>query len=116
MNEKMIKKYAELAIRKGVNIQKGQSLIINASIYAVDMARACVKEAYAAGAKQVVVFYNDEKISREHYLNQDIETLCNVHPWQVDCRLDYFKEGAAILHIISELPNIYAVVVASKVN
>ena len=116
MNEKMIKKYAELAIRKGVNIQKGQSLIINASIYAVDMARACVKEAYAAGAKQVVVFYNDEKISREHYLHQDVETLCNVHPWQVDCRLDYFKEGAAILHIISELPNIYAGVDASKVN
>ena len=28
----MIQKYAELAIRKGVNLQKGQILIINASV------------------------------------------------------------------------------------
>ena len=116
MNEKLIKKYAELAIRKGVNIQKGQPLIINASIYAVDMARACVKEAYEAGAKEVVVLYNDPKISREHYIYQDVETLCNVRQWTLDCRLDYFREGAAILHIISEVPNVFAGVDVSKVN
>lgn len=116
MNEQLIKKYAALAIRKGVNLQKGQTLMINASIYAVDVARACVKEAYAAGAKEVVVFYNDEKISREHYLHQDVETLCRVHQWKLDSKLDYFREGAAILHLISELPNVYAGVDAAKIT
>lgn len=116
MNENLINKYAALAIRKGVNLQKGQTLMINTSIYAVDMTRACVKEAYAAGAKEVVVFYNDEKISREHYLHQDVETLCTIHQWKLDCRLDYFREGAAILHIISELPNVFAGVDTTKIT
>ena len=60
MNENLINKYAALAIRKGVNLQKGQTLIINTSIYAVDMTRACVKEAYAAGAKEVVLKFTGQ--------------------------------------------------------
>ena len=40
------------------------------------------------------------------YKYQAVEDLCNVLPWQVDCQLDYFKEGACILHIISEIPEV----------
>ena len=30
--------------------------------------------------------------------------LCKVRPWQIDSRLDYLKEGACVLHVISETP------------
>lgn len=115
MNATILKKYAQLAIRKGVNLQKGQTLIINADIDAVAMARACVEEAYAVGAKEVVVFYIDDVNSRQKYLHADEETLCTIRDWQIHSKLDYLKEGACILHIISEIPGIFKDVDANKI-
>ena len=73
-----LQKYAKLAVRKGVNLQKGQTLIINTSVEALEMTRACVEEAYQAGAKEVLVFYKDDYVSKQHYQYQDEETLCTV--------------------------------------
>lgn len=114
--DKRLQKYAELAIKKGVNLQKGQTLLINTTVEAVEMTRLCVEEAYKAGAKEVVVFYKDDYVSKQHYVHQDEETLCKVRPWQVDCKLDYLKEGACILHIISEIPDVLKDVDASKIS
>lgn len=111
-----LEKYAKLAIRKGVNLQEGQTLIINTSVEARDMTRACVEEAYQAGAKEVLVFYKDDYVSRSHYRYQDEETLSTVRPWQIDCKLDYMKEGACILHIISDIPGILKDVDAAKIS
>lgn len=116
IDQKRLEKYAELAIVKGVNLQKDQTLMINASIDAVDMTRACVKAAYAHGAKQVIVTYVDDYNIREDYIRQSEETLSNVHAWQVDSKLDYFKEGGCILHIISDIPGIMKDVPADKIS
>lgn len=110
-----LEKYAKLAIRKGVNIQKGQILLINSSIEAVELTRACVAEAYQAGAAKVVVHYGDEQITKLNYAYQDIHMLAKVYPWQIDSKLDYFKEGACILHIISQIPGIYKDIDAEKI-
>ncbi len=106
MNSNLLAKYAKLAVKQGVNVQPGQNLIINASVDAVDFVRLCVKEAYEAQAKRVVVFYNDEIKASYDYKYQKVEDLCNILPWQVDCQLDYFKEGACVLHVISEIPEV----------
>ncbi|MEF9967829.1 MAG: aminopeptidase, partial [Longicatena sp.] len=45
-----LRKYAELAVKQGVNIQKGQLLVINAPVDTVEFVRLCVDEAYKAGA------------------------------------------------------------------
>lgn len=111
-----LQKYAKLAIQKGVNLQKGQSLMINSSVDAMEMTRVCVEEAYLAGAKEVVVFYRDEYVSKSHFMHQQEDTLTRVREWQVDSKLDYFKEGACILHIISEVPGILKDVDASKIS
>lgn len=111
-----LQKYAKLAVRKGVNLQKGQTLIINTSVEALEMTRACVEEAYQAGAKEVLVFYKDDYVSKQHYQYQDEETLCTVRPWQIDCKLDYMKEGACILHIISDIPGILKDADAEKIS
>lgn len=107
MNKLLIEKYARLAVEQGVNVQPGQNLIIQASVDAIDMVRACTKIGYERGAKQVIVFYQDEVKNSLDYLYQKEEDLCHVYDWQVNCKLDYFKEGACILHIISEIPDVY---------
>ena len=45
MDEKLLLQYARMAVLAGVNIQKGQTLIINAPIYAADLVRLCAKTA-----------------------------------------------------------------------
>ncbi|MEG0469451.1 MAG: aminopeptidase [Longicatena sp.] len=116
MNKEIIQKYAKLAVCKGVNVQKGQILMINTSVEAIDMTRACVEEAYKAGAKQVVVNYIDECVRRSQYLYEDEETLTNIRPFVIDSKLTYFKEGACILHIISEKPGIFKGLDAEKIS
>lgn len=116
ITKERIKAYAKLAIRKGVNVQKGQILIINASLHASEMTRACVQEAYEAGASEVVVNYVDEYINRYAYMYQDESTLSKIRQFSIDSRLDYLKEGACILHIISEVPGIYKDVDPKKIG
>ena len=116
MNKKMIKKYAELVVKKGINVQKGQTVLLNTSVYAIEMTRACVEEAYKAGAKEVVVNYRDEYVSRANYEYQDVDTLTNIRPFQIDSKLDYLKEGACVLHIISEIPGIFKGLDSEKIS
>ena len=51
----MLEKYAELIIKQGVNLQKGQELLIEASIDSYPLVRLLTKQAYEVGAKDVIV-------------------------------------------------------------
>jgi aminopeptidase len=50
-----LEKYAELAVKVGVNIQPGQTLVIRTPISALELVRLVAKKAYEAGAKNVHV-------------------------------------------------------------
>lgn len=106
--EDRLRKYARLAVQGGVHLQKGQTLMIHADVMAAPFVRMVTEEAYACGAREVVVRYGDEQITRLHYLHQSQETLCQVHDWELESRLDYLKEGACVLHIISDTPGIFS--------
>lgn len=114
--ELLKRKYARLALACGVNVQKGQTVMVNADVQAADFAALICEEAYRMGAGEVVMRYSDERVSRLHYLHQDEQTLCRVHDWQIDSRLDYLKEGACVLHVISETPGMFADCDAAKIS
>lgn len=118
MDEKLLLQYARMAVLAGVNIQKGQTLIINAPIYAADLVRLCAKTAYEAGAREVVVHYSDEQISRIKMEMTDLSVLCDVKPWQQNSYLEYIKApgSAAILSIIGSDPEIYKGLDGDKIN
>ena len=48
----------------GVNVQKGQTVMINADVQAADFAALLCEEAYRLGAGEVVMRYSDERVSR----------------------------------------------------
>ncbi len=52
-------KYAELLVRTGVNIQKGQSLVITSPIECVEFTRVVSVKAYEAGAREVFIRWGD---------------------------------------------------------
>lgn len=48
--ETKLNKYAELIVKKGVNVQPGQTIILYAAVDEAYFARKIVAEAYKAGA------------------------------------------------------------------
>ena len=118
MNDKLLKQYGEMAVKAGVNIQPGQTLIINAPITATDLVHHCATAAYDAGAKEVVVHWSDEKLSRIKMERTEKDVLCDIKPWIQDSYLQYIRsEGsAAILSITGSDPQLYKGIDVAKVN
>ena len=107
-NEGLLKKYASLAVCTGINIEKGQLLVIRASVKDHEFVELCVKEAYEAGAGKVSVVWNAENISHMSYEYETTESLSFVPDWVVE-RTRYQQErGAAFLTIDSETPGLMA--------
>jgi len=100
----MIEKYAELLVKKGVNLQAGQELIIDASIEQVELVRAIAKVAYHCQAKDVIVHYHDEVISRLRYENCDVEHFETVPKYLQELRNEYALKNAAIITLTGDDP------------
>lgn len=100
------REYAKLIVRVGSNVQPGQRLVIHSDVESVDFTRLCVEEAYKAGAKDVILEWNDPVIGRYAYEYQDIETLEEVRPYMLD-KLQYFMdEKVARLNVYTPNPGI----------
>ena len=55
-----MRKYAQLAVRRGVNVKKGQGCVISAQVEQFEFAQMVAEEAYRAGAKWVEVRWRDQ--------------------------------------------------------
>ena len=60
-HEKLLDRYAQLAVRSGLNLQKGQQLLITAPLDAVPLVRRITEHAYKAGATLVTTIYADDE-------------------------------------------------------
>src|SRR5690625_942210 len=94
-------KYAELALRTGVNLQKGQALMINSSIEGADFTRIVVRKAYELGAKDVHVNWSDDALTLLKYEHAPEEVLAVFPDWSVMLHNDYYVYGDALLLISS---------------
>lgn len=118
MDQQLLKKYADFAVRLGTGVQKGQTLMINCPIGAADFGRACAEVGYCLGARDVVVHYNDEKLSRIRLENADLAVLEDIKPWTVAKYMEYVEGegGACVLNIHAADPEIYRGLPAEKVE
>ena len=92
-------KYAELAVRTGINIQKGQELVINAPIVAIELVRKITKVAYLAGAKQVYYRWNDDELYLTKFTYAPDEALTTYPSWEAEGLEELAKRGAGFLTI-----------------
>lgn len=119
MKEKL-KKYAELAIRVGVNLQPGQNLVIGYGIRQVlpehiELARLLVAAGYDAGAKFVQVDWGDEWWHRETVRRGSLQMLEARAQWQAQWVERLAEDGAAFVAIPASDPNLYAGVDSERV-
>ncbi len=102
----LLKEYAKLAINTGVNVQQGQSLLINIKAEHYKFAEMLTEAAYARGAKEVFVKFSNDEISRLHYENQTVETLSEVPQWRIDEYDNYMSKDFCTLSIYAPTPGL----------
>jgi aminopeptidase len=112
----LYQKLARLAVRRGVNVQKGQPLIIRADVRDHVFIEMLVKEAYEAGALSVSVDWKDQTLNRMDYEYQTAETLCDIGTWIHTREEDRQKKHACYLSVISDAPNSLQGIDQSKRN
>ncbi|MEF2967195.1 aminopeptidase [Paenibacillus sp. M1] len=101
-----LQKYAELAVKVGVNVQPGQNLIVNATVDSAELVRLIVKQAYEAGARFVKVNWSDDTVTRLRYELAADESFLDDPKWYAGEMLEYVENGAAVLHVISSDPDL----------
>lgn len=104
--ERNLDRYAELAVKVGVNIQKGQTLVINAPIASADFVRKTVQKAYEAGAKNVHVEWNDEELLLIKYKNAPDEAFKEYPTWKAKGYEKMAENGAAFMSIVASNPDL----------
>lgn len=116
VTEKMYDKLAKLAVRKGVNLQKGQPLIVQANLRDSAFIKKVVREAYEAGASFVEVDWRDEDLTRMNYQYQSIETLQDIPQWVYDRTKREQDLKACYLSVASDMPGSLKDVDEEKLN
>ena len=102
--EAKFKEYAKLLVEVGVNIQKGQTLVIGSPVDCAWFARLCARAAYAAGCREVVMRWSDDELTREKYLHAEDSVFDSLPAWQAEFDNGYAHQGAAFLHISARDP------------
>jgi aminopeptidase len=106
MDNTMLEKYARLIVKTGVNIQKGQTLVIASPIECAFFTRMIAQYAYEEGARDVVVTWKDELLSKIRFLQAPEEVFEEFPEWQKDFYLSYVKQGAAFVSIAASDPEL----------
>jgi len=104
-NTKLLK-YAELAVKVGVNIQKNQYLYISCSTDNLKLAQIITKLSYENGAKQVFVDLSDDELVRTRYEKAPKDSFDFFPPWKIQEREWLAENGAAFLSITSHNPDL----------
>lgn len=105
MKKSLLRKYAGAIVRVGANVQKGQSVRIDAEVNNEDFVALVVEEAYRAGAKKVHVNWSSDAVQKQHYRHQSLKTLSEVPAWQEEKLRLEVEECVCRIVILSEDPD-----------
>lgn len=100
-----IDNYAELLVRKGAALRRGQELVLQAPVERADFARRVVRKAYEAGAGHVTVIWSDDVVGRLTYEHLDKAYFEHVPSWQREQLNSLAEAGAAFLFLEGSDPS-----------
>src|SRR5947209_3346229 len=106
--EDLLRRYAELAVRIGANVQPGQVVNVWCFYEHAPLARALTVSCYETGASYVDVSYADQHVQREFLKHAPEELLEWSPPWCFP-RVEFLAEqrGATISITGDPNPDIY---------
>ena len=105
MKKTVLREYARLIVRTGINVQKGQDVLVMADLDQPEFIKLVVEECYKAKARQVTVHWNYQPLEKIHVRYQSVKTLGDVPEWQKARQQHYCDTLPCRLYIISEDPD-----------
>jgi aminopeptidase len=97
---------AAVAVELGVNVQRGQELIITAPIEAAQFVRYAARAAYRLGASDVTCLYEDADLIRDRLDIADDDPLPPACSWLADGVAAALTAGAARLSVHGPRPDL----------
>ena len=105
MKKTRLREYANLIARCGVNVQKGQDVLITAELDQPEFIEMLVAECYRAGAKKVTVDWTHQPLMRSHVKYCKEKVLGSLEDWQIQ-KWEWQAETLPCkIYIISEDPD-----------
>ena len=105
MKKTELRNYARLIARMGVNVQKGQGVIINAELDQPDFVYMVVEECYRAGAGEVKVEWHHDPLTKLHYRYCKQKVLDTVKDWEIEKIKHRVETLPAMIYLTSEDPD-----------
>jgi len=105
MKKTLLKEYARLIVRCGVNVQKGQEVMVYAGLDQPEFVKLVVEEAYKAKASKVIVEWNYDPLAKLHVRYQSVKTMGTVPEWQKARQQHYCDVLPARIHLVSDDPD-----------
>jgi aminopeptidase len=104
--DQLLTKYADVTVRIGLNLRKGQCLSVRGILEDAPFIRKVVESAYQAGAKYVDVLWTDEKVTRLFFEYANAENIELIPDWLLPRFEEYDQRGDATLAVYSTDPNL----------
>lgn len=105
MKKTVLREYAKLIVRCGINVQKGQEVLVYAGLDQPEFVQMVVEECYKAKAKKVIVHFDYQPIAKVHARYQTVKTMGTVEEWEKARQQHYCDVLPCRLFIDSEDPD-----------
>ena len=105
MKKTVLRNYAKLIAKMGVNLQKGQDVVIYASLDQPEFVTMLAEECYALGAGRVTVEWYHQPLEKVQWKKGGIRALSKVEDWEKERLAHYVKTLPARIYLESEDPD-----------
>jgi len=111
-----IEKYAALIVNFGLNLKKGETMVITSPIECSDFAKMCAKSAYEAGAREVILNWTDDYLTKLRYMYADDSVFDEFPKWRAGFYNTSAENKYAWLRIDADDPEGLSGVDASRIT
>ena len=101
-----LEKYAELAVKVGVNLKEKEGLIITGNTHTLPLARLIMKKAYELGAKHVEFQLNDDEMSLIRFKYEKDYVFENFPEWKANSLEAMYKDNYHHIFILASDPEL----------
>ena len=99
---------AEVAVKVGLNLQKGQDLVLTSPLAALPLVRRIAHHAYKAGAGVVTPIFSDEEMTLGRFKDAHDKSFDKAASWLYEGMARAYANGAARLAIAGDNPSLLA--------
>lgn len=82
MKKSVLKKYAELIVKTGINVQKGQDVVIRCDLDQPEFVKMVTEYCYKFGARKVTIEWSYQPLAKVHNKYCSVKTLATIEKWE----------------------------------